>query len=305
MQYFSDRENGVQPRIVNDIPPNVWEAIIGFIDSLIDKGYFGENFPENCPDGAGCIGTNEKLFNVALLAEIPNIDWSKYSKLSSAGYRRPSYDDLPLQPNYLDVLDLLEFCFQNIGAPKYGSYHQFFDHNHINYFDKDEGRSLFIETINRYFSRNRVAYELNNNGEVVRVLNSGLQCLIKNIILPIEQELKNLLVSGNKRIYDANVSVRYEALKDLWDFWERVKTTFNPSVNKKTSMLSLLDAMSESSEFRDLLEEEAKKLTEIGNAFFIRHSEVTQIKLTDSEHIEYLYHRLLSIINLIISKTAP
>lgn len=70
-------------------------------------------------------------------------------------------------------------------------------------------------------------------------------------------------------------------------------------------MTALLDVVSNNKEFRELLEEEAIKLTDIGNSFFIRHSEFNQVKLEDSEHLEYLFQRLLGMINLIIKKTSP
>jgi hypothetical protein len=45
---------------------------------------------------------------------------------------------------------------------------------------------------------------------------------------------------------------------------------------------------------RELLDEEARKLTDIGNSFHIRHTEVKQTKLSDSAIIDYLFHRLFS-----------
>jgi len=67
-------------------------------------------------------------------------------------------------------------------------------------------------------------------------------------------------------------------------------------------MTQLLNAVSSTPEFREELESEAKALTNIGNAFFIRHSEVSQVKLQDSDHIEYLFHRLASFLYLLAKK---
>lgn len=51
-----------------------------------------------------------------------------------------------------------------------------------------------------------------------------------------------------------------------------------------------------------MLEDEAQKLTDIGNSFHIRHAEVAQIRITDSLVLDYLFHRLFSMIQLLILK---
>ena len=52
--------------------------------------------------------------------------------------------------------------------------------------------------------------------------------------------------------------------------------------------------------FRERLETESLELTSIGNNHQIRHAEVTQEKLENTEHIDYLFHRLFSMIQLIL-----
>ena len=67
-------------------------------------------------------------------------------------------------------------------------------------------------------------------------------------------------------------------------------------------MTDLLDATagSPSSQFRDALEREAKELTGLGNNLQIRHSETTQERLTKDVHVDYLFHRLFSLISVIL-----
>jgi len=67
-------------------------------------------------------------------------------------------------------------------------------------------------------------------------------------------------------------------------------------------MAILLDSCSSDAAFRTELETEAKTLTNIGNTFFIRHSEMSQVKLSDSDHIECLFHRLASFMLLLTKK---
>lgn len=58
MEYFSDKEKGSVARTKNDVSMIVWNVLVSYINNLINKGYFGKIFPEECPDGQGCIGTN-------------------------------------------------------------------------------------------------------------------------------------------------------------------------------------------------------------------------------------------------------
>lgn len=50
-----------------------------------------------------------------------------------------------------------------------------------------------------------------------------------------------------------------------------------------------------------MLQEEAKKLTTIGNSFQIPHTETDKEPLADSAHVDYLYARLLSLIYLLMT----
>lgn len=94
MAYFSDLEKSKCPRTNTDIPHNVWCGITSYINSLIQNGYFSQNFPLMCPDGQGCYGTDEELFKNALQAEIIGIDWPLIT--SKEKQETWPYEDLPL-----------------------------------------------------------------------------------------------------------------------------------------------------------------------------------------------------------------
>ena len=55
--------------------------------------------------------------------------------------------------------------------------------------------------------------------------------------------------------------------------------------------------------FRSLLGEEARVLTEIGNSFRIRHSEVTQEPVGELERVDYLFGRLFSFMRMVLKAT--
>lgn len=87
------------------------------------------------------------------------------------------------------------------------------------------------------------------------------------------------------------------ALEKLWDAFERIKTYFNS--NKKKSSTELVTKASEGFDFK-LIEDEFKLLTKIGNEYKIRHHETDKKEVAKSKHIDYLFFRMLSLIDLCI-----
>lgn len=304
MEYFSDKEKGPEPRTNNNVSITVWAGIVSYINVLVSKGYFGKDFPEECPDYQGCIGTDEFNFKAALQAEIPKIEWPLATEVEDESSNRSwSRKKTPFVPDYLVVMDLLQFCYKHVAIPVEGSYHSFFGHYHITDFIVDAGRDEFREKINMIFARNGLAYELQESGEIIRLLSPELVQMMSTVNVPAEIELKGILARANAKIVNVDVQARYDAVKELWDFWERLKSVNYPS-NKRMSVKLLLDAAADTPEFRDVLEAEANCLTDIGNAYFIRHTEMKQVKIQESDHIEYLFQRMFSLIHLLM-KTFP
>lgn len=300
MKYFSEIEKGSSPRTKNEIPHNAWSGLASYIITLIDNGYFAEHFPEQCPEGQGCYGTNEKLLSQGVLAEIPELSWPLVTEKKSQSFGAPNE---PFVENYLTILDFVQFCYEHISKPEKGIYHSYYQHHHLINFDKHIAQAEFIEKVNRIFSRNGLAYELKQDGSISRILTQPLANAVSGVMqktadLPLNQ----ILESAASRISNPNIKIRYDALKDLWDAWERIKTLKEPSQSKKQSIESLLQSASTNDEFRKQLETEAKELTTIGNSFFIRHSEVSQIKIEESDHIDYLFHRLASMLCLLSAR---
>jgi hypothetical protein len=109
-----------------------------------------------------------------------------------------------------------------------------------------------------------------------------------------------MIDDAQKKFLNPDTKIRKEAIECLWDCWERIKTLENPA-NKKKSISTLLDKVSTEPDTRLLLEEEAHKLTDIGNTFHIRHSEVTQVVISDNNMINYLFYRLFAFIQMLLS----
>ena len=85
----------------------------------------------------------------------------------------------------------------------------------------------------------------------------------------------------------------------MWDAWERLKT-IEPGKDKKAQATALLARGSKEPNFLARLDKEAMELTEIGNKFMIRHTETDKTPITESAHVDYLFHRMFSLIRLLL-----
>lgn len=252
------------------------------IKRLVGNGSFGADYSEQCPDGRGIVGTDEQQMALGAAAEVPDVAW-------------------PLDPTEVPVpaaiMDLLEFCYLHVAAPIQGGHHSFFDHHHLS-FDQGRGQAEFRNEVNRLLARNRLAYQMDESGLAVR---RGPPVLHEHLAAARfdtgDTELDAMLEAARTKFFDPDADVRRESLEKLWDAWERLKT-LEPGADKKQSANRMLDMASPEPRFREKLGEEARQLTEIGNSFKIRHSETTQIPLSQDEHVDYLFHRLFAFIRL-------
>ena len=298
MEYFSDRENGPKARVNEIISPQVWGGFVAVIQSAVASGCFGNAFPDNCPDGHGPIGSDEATMVRVLRAEIPEVEWPlSDTKEVEQGFYSTSRE--PYAPPTAVILDLIEFCHRNVAKPTQGSFHSFFAHHHLT-FDASAGQLEFRSAVNRIFARNGVAYELTTEGQVQRLAPPILrESLASGEFATGDAQLDRMLKEARARFLSSKLDERKIALERLWDCWERVKSIEDPN-NKRLSVAKLLDRASSEAGFRASLEKEARELTEIGNTFHIRHSEVTQQPLNSEHHIDYLFHRMYSMLTLLL-----
>jgi hypothetical protein len=102
---------------------------------------------------------------------------------------------------------------------------------------------------------------------------------------------KEFFIKGDKQI----------AIEKLWDAFERMKTLLGP--DKKTSITKLIKIMSNELE-TILLENEFRSLTEIGNSYQIRHHETEKKPINSDMEREYLFFRMLSLMDFALNKAA-
>jgi hypothetical protein len=286
MGYFSDRNLGSPARTTTEIDEAVRRGIVGLIRTSANNGSFGLVYPEQCPDGRGPIGTDAAALRDALAAH------HLYNPLE--------YNvDLPTT---FELLDLIEFSYYRIAEPTPGSFHEYFGHHHLD-FSQEEGRTSFRNEINRIFERNGIAFELSVSGRIERIAPVILrEALSQALFRTGDDSLDQLLERARTRFLSGDPAVRRESLESLWDAWERLKT-LEPGRDKRESTSRLLDRSAAEPNFRNVLEIEARHLTEIGNGFMIRHTEVDKIPIADDEHVDFLFHRLFAVIRLLLRKS--
>ena len=297
--YFSDRENGPRARTDLVISPVVWAGLVATVQALINSGAFGLRFPERCPDGQAVCGCDTDALAASVIAEMPGLAWPLETMcLVEDGFLSQRE---PFAPDTLLILDFIEFIYASVAKPIPGKHHDFFSHHHLT-FDQQSGQEEFRATVNRIFSRNGVAFEMLSTGRIVRVLPPVLgEDLKRTIFRTGDRTLDNMLEECRTKFSDRNPLVRREALERLRDGWERLKSIAGPG-DKKRSIKIILDATAAEPSLRARLEGEATELNSIGNSHLIRHSEVNQVPVIDVDQVDYLFHRLFAMIQLVLRK---
>lgn len=283
--YFSEREGNRRARTSEEIPSNAWAGIAQEILARIEDESFGDSFPYMCEEGQGNAGLNRAALEGAVRAEHPEISW-------------PPRNDDP--PSTLAVLDLLEFCHAYVGKPDQGRWH--WNHFHMSY-DLEAGQQAFRDRVNRIFSRNGIAFEMQKDGSIVRlghpILHEGLTAAT---FATGDDKLDELLDGARRKFLSPDSEIRREAVEKLWDAFERAKT-LEAGADKKAMVQALLDRAVPDGELRKHVESEMHTLTSIGNQFHIRHSETTQNEVRRPDDIDYLFHRLFSLVCLLLRTT--
>ena len=114
-------------------------------------------------------------------------------------------------------------------------------------------------------------------------------------VLTIDQELNILIEEAKERFKNQND--KKIALEKLWDAFERIKTYFDKDKKLSTEQLVILVSTNFD---KDFINNEFKELTTIGNTYNIRHHEKGKIIISENKHIEYLFFRMLALLNLCV-----
>ena len=207
--YFSDREFGSKPMVVETIDQNVWRAITALIKSRVDDGSLAHGFPLPCPDGNAIIGTNSQTMAMIIRSEIKDLVDDDNESLLYSWNPEPGCNP----PGTLAVLDLVELVAKNVACPQRVRWHDFFSHYHLN-LDRDEGLQKFVNDINRLFSRNGLAYRLTEGGTIERTLLAPMAEMLRRARFSTgDEELDRLLCIAIERSLEPKSESRQDALE--------------------------------------------------------------------------------------------
>jgi hypothetical protein len=281
---FTERHGGTKPRVKEALDETSRNALWNLLAARIDEEWFGLLFPDKCCQD-GYVGTGTDFDKLQRTMKGYGLLWPA----SQLAANSASTD--------AQILDVVEFAFEHISEPKDPSCHSV---GHVHYsYDQDTGRAKFEHDVNRIFERNGIAFEL-KHGEVVRIAPTGLQeALAQTVFHTGDNALDQILEAARQKFLNRSLDVRRESLEKLWDAWERLKT-IEPGKDKKAQAAALLAKGSNEPNFLVRLDKEAVELTEIGNTFMIRRSETDKIPIGESTHVDYLFHRMFSMIRLLL-----
>jgi hypothetical protein len=307
MKYFSDIELGEKERVSEEITEDIHKGIIAIYKKYASKNAFSESASMDFPDRSpGICGFSEKLFFDLVKAEILDIDYDSSSSLSIA------YDS----DKYI-ILDFIQFCYSLIKKATINTERRC--ENPINYeeiiipsyvFDEsDSEKEQFKDDINTLFRRNGLVFELQEDGEIIRKIPKGIEPLISPLYKTDDAELNKLIDEAFDNFLKVKIEERRVALAKIWDAFERMKTYYQEK-NKKESISELIKEVScENSVMIEILQTEAKSLTNIGNGrrenssntgLSIRHHETSKVNIDSNEHIDILFYRMVSFMQLFL-----
>ncbi len=314
MELHSDKELGESSiRNVEHISKEVWYGIRGLIQRYIVNNGLAKDFPLICPDGTYTYGCDENWLNAAIRSVIPRIEGiDTYEQQKAEDFWSHIQNEeeqaaISDEERTYDVLDLTEFIYSYLHDCRNSDYHGFWRHYHIEFVEGNSMKESFCENINDIFRRNKIAYELSNEGKIKRTIPVSHIELFKVKHNTKDEELNNMLNLAVDKFLSPKIEDRRIGLEKLWDAFERLKSIeYTPEDQDKRASAEavLFNTGNDNNDFIEcvLRPEMQGSLTNIGNKFFIRHSEVDQTRIEDPAHIDYLFYRMMALVNLFLAK---
>lgn len=282
--YYSERHEGEAERESQDISDAFWVGFVSFVEARSRDGWYAERYPIHCLEAPLPVETDQVALGQAFSAHNPRVPWPLNSQNVSAT---------------LDALDVVEFFGRTVSKPTRRVYHDYRGHNHITSFDSAQGFEEYRAEVNTMLRRCGHPYELDASRWIQRLGPPVLRESLESAVFSSgDPALDRLLETARRKFQNPDPNVRAEALEKLWNSWERLKTIL-PG-DKKSSVKKLLDAAVAEATLRDRVEREARELTDIGNSFMIRHSETDKVPIKETEHVDYLFHRMFALIFMIL-----
>ena len=155
--------------------------------------------------------------------------------------------------------------------------------------------SQFENEINAIFKLNNINVEL-RDGEIHSTSNKVIGLDDSTNIN--EAGLEELIRIAEDLYNKGNYSY---AVEKIWDAFERIKTYYYPTLDKKKSVEKIINDISYGNEhIKKMFDIEFKVLTDIGNSYRIRHHEINKIDISKELHYKYFYKKCLALISVLL-----
>lgn len=224
MQYFSDIELGEKERISENITGDIYQGIISTYKRYAAKNSFSESAPMKCPENyPGVCGFDEKLFINLAKATIQNLD----------------LEDLGDDNKYM-ILDFVQFCYshikkaiESVSIPYYNGLIDNATYTLSYTFEESHSeKEQFRDDINTIFKRNGLVFELQENGEIRRVVPKGILPLVSMLYITENEDLNKLIDEAFENFLKVDIKDRRIALEKIWDAFEKIKTYYQEKEKK-------------------------------------------------------------------------
>lgn len=302
--FYSDRTIGPVPRLGEEVTAEVWQGLATLILRRVHDGSMAREFPySGCPDSADAItGTDTQQFEIALHSLVPNL---RSESPPVPGVK--SVFNIHHPPSTPVALDVVEFAGHYVAEPSGRLNIRLHLHEHLSFepCSRRMGQDKFREEADKIFARNGLAFTIGDDMRVRRLGPPEARPVLSDFAPRTgDADLDAKLRAAHTRFLSRDPSNRLDALKDLWDAFERLKT-LEPGNDKKASVQQLLAGAVPDAAFRTRLDAEMTALTAIGNAFHIRHFERDRSPLPapSGNAVDYLFTRLLALIAYLLRQT--
>lgn len=279
--YFSDSVRGTTPRVREELTEATRGALRALIDRRIQANWLAQEFPSMCPDGDGVVGTNVHGLGADIQGMISSATWPLWQEATT--------DE--------DLFDMLEYIGRRASLPKEAGYHQFFRHYELS-FDSRAGRIAFARDVNELLARGGSVFEMTPDMHVRR---KGAPETTQTLSLlrpdTGDSTLDALIETGRVHFASRIAAQRQTAIEKLWDAFERLKSIDAPG-DKRQSVEALLGRVADQ-QFRQVVAQEMRDLTNLGNTFQIRHHEIGKPPIpVDSQ--DYVAGRMANLLVLLL-----
>ncbi|MBA5937977.1 MULTISPECIES: AbiJ-NTD4 domain-containing protein [Leuconostoc] len=297
MPLFSERYGyRQQKKLTYNISNSMYDVILH--NCIRYKEYLTHIFQLESTDfflGEKFVSFNDTLFASKMKILIPSLFRNEYNNIA-----------VPEEGDFYDqyaLLDLIEYFAQNIkDIKKEWNNNKYKNYEKIYFFESNSIFADFKNSINNIFIEAGLLYLLTDDKKIERIDDYGTVTpqIEKSFEFGNDQILKKILNQAVELYKSPDIQSRKYSVEKLWDAYERLKSYYDLSGGKKHNSINTIinQIAGENEEFLNLLNIEFKALTDYGNKFSIRHSERSQVEISDEQHYDYLFNRCLSLIAL-------